>query len=133
MRKVTRDVTIGSLLYGIAPQPLSQREEKAVAFARNLISGSNTKGNTQPMLSVFTHLNGEHPGMVIFPRILDEKLVLPGLKSGAGETAASVLEKLKKEVAGSAIDTLGLSGLLRVLEAYLSTLPSPRNAGYLSV
>lgn len=125
MRKVTRDVTIGSLLYGIAPQPLSQREEKAVAFARNLISGSNTKGNTQPMLSVFTHLNGEHPGMVIFPRILDEKLVLPGLKSGAGETAASVLEKLKKEVAGSAIDTLGLSGLLRVLEAYLSTLPSP--------
>lgn len=133
MRKLTQEVTVGALLHGIAPLSLSPQGEKAVAFAHGLLSGSGAKENKQPLLSVFTHLNGEHPGMVIYPRIQDENLVLPGQRNGAGETSAGVLEKLKKEVTGRSLEEKGLTGVTAGAGGLSEYIALPCGTGHLPV
>ena len=63
----------------------------AAADRREIEGGEGTRFNrAQPLLSVFTHLNGEHEGLALEPSLHDGRLRLPGRTSpvSTGEYAA---------------------------------------------
>lgn len=92
-----------------------------------------TAGNanvTAPLRSVFTHLNGEHPGMLLplIPR--DETLHLPQkqMRAASGDYVALV-EKLRKGLAALSPTMDNINGILGLLEDCLSFVPADIRPG----
>lgn len=117
MRKETLEATIGALLYNV--EPPAPGACLPVRFARRLVFGElwdcrETPG--QPLRSVFTHLNGEHPGL--FPPVTGRngEPVTAEAYEAAMDTLRSGLTFIRREASG-------ISGMLRLLEDCLSGFP----------
>jgi len=109
LRKETLEAMVGALLYNIeSPAPGACLP---VRFARRLVLGDlwdYREKTCQPLLSIFTHLNGEHPGL--FPPVT-------GTYEEAMDTLRTGLASIQREVSG-------LPEMLRLLEDCLSAVPS---------
>jgi len=92
-----------------------------------------TAGNADASIalrSVFTHLNGEHPGMLLPLRSQGETLPLPQKQTTAASgDYATLVEKLRKELGTLTPAMDNINGILRVLEDCLSFVPADIRPG----
>ena len=99
----------------------------AAADRREIEGGSEGVrfNRAQPLLSVFTHLNGEHEGLALEPSLHDGRLRLPGRASpvSAGEYAA-LLRVLRQGLGDVALSAEWVDSLLCLLESCTANVPS---------
>lgn len=103
----------------------------AAADRREIEGGEGTRFNrSQPLLSVFTHLNGEHEGLALEPSLHDGRLRLPGRTSpvSTGEYAA-LLRVLRQGLCDMALSAEWVDSLLCLLESCTSNVPSSTYTG----
>lgn len=103
----------------------------AAAADRREVEGESARFNrAQPLLSVFTHLNGEHPELALPPACHDGRLRLPGRKApvSAGEYAA-LLRVLQQGMGDLALAEEWLDSLLCLLESCTANVPSSTYTG----
>lgn len=133
---MTLEATVGALLYDVEKRPSSGGDAPClpVRFARRLVSGElwDSQGvPAKPLESVFTHLNGEHPGQFLPMVSQDGRPHLPqplGEPVDPGEYAA-VMEALRAALPSIS----GIPGLLHLLETRLSFVPIPGGDGDISL
>ena len=103
----------------------------AAAADRREIEGESTRfDRTLPLHSVFTHLNGEHPGLALEPCAHDGKLHLPGRQPPV--TAAqyqALLAIFSKGLQGIELSEAWLDSLLALLESCTANVPSSTYTG----
>lgn len=104
----------------------------SAAADRREIEGENGSFRRMlPLSSIFTHLNGEHPGYSVTPRQHSDKLRMP--RKGAPELSASqyqaTLSTLLPRLAELPRTEAWLDSLLCLLENHLSEYPSSTNTG----
>ena len=103
----------------------------AAAADRREIEGESARFNrAQPLLSVFTHLNGEHDGLALEPSFHDGRLRLPGRTSPVsdGEYAA-LLRVLRQGLGDVALSGEWVDSLLCLLESCTANVPSSTYTG----
>ena len=104
----------------------------AAADRREIEGGSEGVrfNRAQPLLSVFTHLNGEHEGLALEPSLHDGRLRLPGRASpvSAGEYAA-LLRVLRQGLGDVALSAEWVDSLLCLLESCTANVPSSTCTG----
>ncbi|MCI6039909.1 MAG: type III-A CRISPR-associated protein Cas10/Csm1 [Clostridiales bacterium] len=105
----------------------------AAAADRREIEGGSERvrfNRAQPLLSVFTHLNGEHEGLALEPSLHDGRLRLPGRASpvSAGEYAA-LLRVLRQGLGDVALSAEWVDSLLCLLESCTANVPSSTFTG----
>ena len=103
----------------------------AAAADRREIEGESTRfDRTLPLNSVFTHLNGEHPGLALEPCAHDGKLHLPGRQPPV--TAAqyqALLAIFSQGLQGIELSEAWLDSLLALLESCTANVPSSTYTG----
>ena len=102
----------------------------AVADRREIEGESTRFDRTLPLHSVFTHLNGEHPGLALEPCAHDGKLHLPGRQPPV--TAAqyqALLAIFSKGLQGMELSEAWLDSLLALLESCTANVPSSTYTG----
>lgn len=112
MRDETLRATLGGLLLDTSPGP--------VAFARDLLGLAPERRADRCLVSVFTHLNGEHPGLTLPAGVPGP--VLPD--AGVCSPEESPEEALEEALARHGREAEDIPGLLNLLEDHLSFLPS---------
>ena len=103
----------------------------AAAADRREIEGESPRfDRAQPLLSVFTHLNGEHGPLAVEPSFHDGRLRLPGRTSpvSAGEYAA-LLQVLRKGLPDMELSADWVDSLLSLLESCTANVPSSTYTG----
>lgn len=103
----------------------------AAAADRREIEGESPRfDRAQPLLSVFTHLNGEHGPLAVEPSLHDGRLRLPGRTSpvSAGEYAA-LLQVLRKGLPDMELSADWVDSLLSLLESCTANVPSSTYTG----
>lgn len=103
----------------------------AAAADRREVEGESPRFNrAQPLLSVFTHLNGEHNGLALEPSVNDGRLRLPerACPVTAGEYAA-LLHILRRGLHDMELSADWLDSLLCLLESCTANVPSSTYTG----
>ena len=99
----------------------------AAAADRREIEGESTRfDRTLPLNSVFTHLNGEHPGLALEPCAHDGKLHLPGRQPPV--TAAQYQALLAIFSQGLQVLSFPKRGWIRCLRCWKAARPMCRRA-----
>lgn len=127
MRKPTLEAVLDALLHGI--ESPSRPAAPAARFAGALVRGKDPQPGgipRYPLRSIFTHLNGEHPGLSLPLAVQDGRLHLPDprIQSISPDAYHAVMAKLRTELAALDRDEASIPGLLRLLEDCLSFLPA---------
>ena len=103
----------------------------AAAADRREIEGESPRfDRAQPLLSVFTHLNGEHANLALKPSVHDGRLRLPGRTGpvSAGEYAA-LLRVLRQGLQDVELSADWVDSLLCLLESCTANVPSSTYTG----
>lgn len=103
----------------------------AAADRREIEGGEGARFNrAQPLLSVFTHLNGEHAGLALEPSAHDGRLRLPGRTGPASAGAyAALLRVLRQGLGDAALSADWVDSLLCLLESCTANVPSSTFTG----
>lgn len=103
----------------------------AAAADRREVEGESAGfDRAQPLLSVFTHLNGEHDNLALEPSVHDGRLRMPGRKSpvSASEYAA-LLRVLRRGLHDVELSVDWVDSLLCLLESCMANVPSSTYTG----
>ena len=103
----------------------------AAAADRREVEGESARfDRAQPLLSVFTHLNGEHPGLALEPSLHDGRLRLPGNHGpvSAGRYA-DLLRVLRQGIGDLELSADWIDSLLCLLESCTTNVPSSTYTG----
>ena len=103
----------------------------AAAADRREIEGESARfDRTLPLCSVFTHLNGEHPGLALEPCAHDGRLRLPGGQPPvASAQYRALLAIFSRGLQGMALSETWLDSLLALLESCTANVPSSTYTG----
>lgn len=103
----------------------------AAADRRESEGGGDSFRRYMPLASIFTHLNGEHPGNWVPPYPQDGRLYMPvkGDASLNAEQYAAAVEALRLRLGDIPVGEEWLDSLLVLLESYCSMFPSSTYAG----
>lgn len=103
----------------------------AAADRRKIDEGEGSFRRYLPLSSVFTHMNGEHPGFSVSPYPQDGKLRQPdpALKELNAQQYQAAVEALRLRLGALPRSEEWLDSLLCLLESYTSMFPSSTSAG----
>ena len=102
----------------------------AAADRREEDEGGSRFDRTLPLHSVFTHLNGAHPGLALEPALHDGRLRLPGRQAPVSAASyAQLLRVLGQGLSDAAPDETWINSLLCLLESCTSNVPASTFTG----